>query len=262
MLELYHWEPNGSYLKPLIVLHEKGLRFESRYVDVLAFEQFKPGFPHASRETRLSLEGEGPLLVHDGRQITESMFMIEYLEDAFPEASLRPADAFSHVRILAWARFINEVLMPAANTLGCRKYLAPALQGRDVASLDPVLSRIPMKLLEDGWRAALTGSYSEEILEDSRRKVGLAVRRIEEALASSEWLVGTSYTLADIDAFSICNSLPALTSDLVNATASPRLFAWIKRIRMRAAVRAALGASRTGRPEQAFAPGPEHSRWG
>src|SRR5689334_436086 len=77
MLELYHWEPNGSALKALIALNEKALPFRSHYVEVPAV------FPVASRETQLNLEGEGPVLVHDGRQITESLFLMEYLEDAF-----------------------------------------------------------------------------------------------------------------------------------------------------------------------------------
>jgi glutathione S-transferase len=57
MLDLYHWEPNGCWLKPLVVLHEKGLEFRSRYVDVLSLEHHRPGFLHSSRETRLNLEG-------------------------------------------------------------------------------------------------------------------------------------------------------------------------------------------------------------
>lgn len=262
MLELYHWEPNGSALKALIALHEKGLPFHSRYVDVLTFEQYQPGFLGASRETQLNLEGEGPILIHDGRQITESLFMMEYLEDTFPEKPLRPADADRHARILAWARFINEVFMPGAGTLGCHVYLAPQFRGDDVTSFEAILARIPMRYLADAWRLALTDGYSSDLLEDSKRKVSLAVRRIEEALARDSWLVGPTYSLADIDAFAICNSLPKLTPDLVNGAATPRLLDWLTRIRLRPAVQAALGMSRTGKPEQAFAPGPEHSRWG
>jgi glutathione S-transferase len=262
MLELIHWEPNGSYLKPLIALNEKGLAFRSRYVDVLSFEQYQPGFLAASRETQLNLEGEGPILIHDGKQITESLFIIEYLEDVFPEKPLRPADALGQNEILGWARFINEVFMPGANTLGCHTYLAPRFKGRDPAAFAAMLARMPMKLLQDGWKLALTDEYSADLLEDSQRKVELAVRRIEDALAKSEWLVGDAYSLADIDAFAICNSLTVLTPGIVNEAATPRLVAWLKRIRTRPAVQAALGVSRTGKPEQAFAPGPEHSRWG
>jgi glutathione S-transferase len=262
MLELYHWEPNGSYLKPLIALHEKGLSFRSRYIEVLSFEQYQPGFLTATRETGLNLEGEGPVLVHDGRQITESLFMIEYLEDAFPEGSLRPADPISQTRILAWARFINEVFMPGVNTLGCHLYLAPQFKGRDVSTLEPLLARIPMTHLQEGWRLAFTDGYSDDLLQDSERKVKLSVQRIEDALAQSAWLVGSSYSLADIDAFAICNALTTLTPGIVNKSATPRTVDWLERIRARPAVRAALGASRTGKPERAFAPGPEHSRWG
>lgn len=262
MLDLYHWEPNGCWLKPLIVLHEKGLIFRGRYVDVLALEQHRPGFLHASRETRLNLEGEGPILFHEGHQITESLFIAEYLEDAFPTVPLRPEEPIGQARILAWARFINEVFMPAVNTLGCRAYLAPQLKGRNLAALEPLLAQIPMSYLQEGWRRALKDDYPDELIADSRRKVALGVRRIEDALGSAEWLVGSAYSLADIDAFSISNSLMLLTPDIVNPSATPRLVDWLTRIRARPAVRAALSKSRTGAPERVFAPGPEHSRWG
>jgi glutathione S-transferase len=262
MLELYHWEPNGAWLKPLIALHEKGLEFRGRYVDVPALEQYAPEFVTASRETQLNQEGEGPLLIHDGRQITESLFMIEYLEDAFPDRPLRSEEPMVQARILAWGRFINEVLMPAANTLGCHDYLVPSLQDHVTTQFESRLARIPMQFLQDGWRAAIANDYSAELLEDSRRKVALAARRLEDALSQSEWLVAPTYSLADIDAFAICNSLPVLAPEIVSIHATPRLTDWLERIRTRPAVSAALRMSRTGQPERAFAPGPEHSRWG
>ena len=49
MLELYHWEPNTYFLKPLIALHEKKAGFASRWFDATSFEQFGNGF---SRNTK------------------------------------------------------------------------------------------------------------------------------------------------------------------------------------------------------------------
>lgn len=263
MLELYHWEPNGSFLKPMIALKEKGLDFVSYYVDVPSLEQYMDSALKPDLETSLNQEGEGPILVHDGAQITESLFMIEYLEDAFPQAtSLRAADTHLQAQILIWARFINEVFMPGVVTLGCKKYLVPSLRKRNMANLTSLLEKISMDYLRDGWSTAIKDSYSEDVIEEARRKVAVGIARIESALANAKWLVGTSFSLADIDAFSMCNALPTLVPDIVNEKSSPRTLDWIHRIRDRPGVQAALQMSKTGKPEEAFAPGPEHARWG
>ena len=44
MLKLYHAEPLANSLKCLIPLKEKGLEFDSRYVDLHKFEQHEPWF--------------------------------------------------------------------------------------------------------------------------------------------------------------------------------------------------------------------------
>ena len=89
MLELYHWEPNGFYLKPLIALEEKGATFTSRWFDPTSFEQTVDGFP-SSVESRLTLEREGPLLVADGEVISSTFFMLEYIAESVPGPALMP----------------------------------------------------------------------------------------------------------------------------------------------------------------------------
>src|SRR6185437_7510933 len=39
MLTIYHWEPNANSGKPILAAYEKGVAFESRYVDLLGFDQ-------------------------------------------------------------------------------------------------------------------------------------------------------------------------------------------------------------------------------
>lgn len=258
MLELYHWAPNGPWLKPLIVLAEKNIACTLRPLDILAFEQYGPAVPAPSLETRLNPEGEGPLLVHDGRQLTESFFMSEYLDTVFPGPALRPSDPVAFNRMLAWARFINEVFMPAANTLGCKQYLAPALAGKKPPA--ERLDRIALSFVREGWKRAYDGNYPEELLAESRRKVGLALRRIEEALAEGPWILGQAYSLTDIDAFAICRSLPLLTPERV--ADHPRCVDWMARMEERPAVQKSLAVGNWKQPEAAFAPGPEHARWG
>ncbi len=258
MLELYHWAPNGPWLKPLIVLAEKEIACTLRPIDVLSFEQYGPALPVPALETRLNLEGEGPVLIHDGRQITESFFMCEYLDAAFAGPTLRPSHPVTFNRMLAWARFINEVFMPGANTLGCRQFLAPALAGRNPP--DEVLERIALSFVREGWMRAYRGDYPEALVAESRRKVGIAVNRIEATLGDGPWLLGKEYSLTDIDAYAICRSLPLLAPDLVEG--HPRWAAWMGRMQERPAVRKALAVGNWKQPETAFAPGPEHARWG
>jgi glutathione S-transferase len=258
MLELYHWAPNGPWLKPLIVLAEKEIACTLHAIDVLAFEQYSPALPPPALETALNMEGEGPLLVHDGRQLTESFFLSEYLDGAFPGPALRPADPVAFNRMLAWARFTNEVFMPGVNTLGCRQYLAPALAGTEPPP--GVLERIAHGFLREGWRRAYAGDYPEALVAESRRKMTLALDRIDRALTERPWLAGEAYSLADIDAFAIARSVPLLAPDLV--AGRDRLHDWLARVEARPAVRQALATGGWARPETAFAPGPEHARWG
>ena len=263
MITLYHWEPNVFSLKPLIALHEKGIDFESRYVDWTSFEQLGPGGPKLNLEAANNPEQEGPVLVHDGAVITESFFMLEYLEDTFPTVPLKLRTPHGDWQVQVWGRFNGERAAPAISTLGCHKYLVPILKEKRINSADQILDRMPTQERRTAWAEAIEDSYSEEVLADSRRRAGLLVERIEKALdGGKSWLVEDTYTLADIDTFSLANALPKLTPEACNRGASPNTMAWIERMRGRPSVNKALAMSQTGRPDEAFTPGPEHARWG
>ena len=253
MLELYHWEPRGSGLKTLVCLHEKGLDFASHYVDLLAFEQCRPAF------LALNPLGQVPVLVHDGKILTESQFINEYLDEVFPKIPLRPGSAEDLWRMRVWGKFAGEVLAPAASTLGCHAHLVPALNGRDLSA---ELEYIPLPERRLAWLMARENTFSEELLADSRRKAGVAIARLEQRLADHDWLVGKAFSLADIELFAWCNDLEALTTDLLNSACAPATVSWLHRMRARPGVATALAYKRSSAPAGAFVPGPEHSRWG
>ncbi|MEI9885865.1 MAG: glutathione S-transferase family protein [Rhizomicrobium sp.] len=259
MLDLYHWEPNTFALKVLITLHEKAIPFTGHYVDFLKFEQYALPFGR-STEVAHNPELDGPVLVSDGAAMTESFFISLFLDETAAEAPLRPAGAYGRWEVFAWARFLNEIVAPAVSTLGAKKYLVPALAARDRRDIEKALAEMPTEEQKSGWRSALEDSYPAELLEDCRRKAAIGVGKVEASLSKSDWLVGSAYSLADIDAFSLIDPLRDLAPELLNDAA--RTKSWLRRIGLRPAVKAALGASKTGRPRQAYTPGPEHSRWG
>lgn len=260
MLELYHWEPNSFYLKPLVALAEKGVVYTARYFDPTQFEQFSAAFP-LDVESRLHLEREGPVLVHDGTIISSSYFLLEYIAETFPGPALLPADPYDRYRARAWGQISALSLASAVSALGCARYLAPALRSRPPERVRSQIDAIEPLERRAAWAAVLDGG-TEAQLAAARNQLAGPVSRIEAALAASPWLAGAQYSIADIDVFAMLMGLPELAPGAVGASASPHIMSFLQRMRARPAVRAALALSRTGQPEQAYVPGSEPPRWG
>jgi GST-like protein len=261
MLELYTSEPNTFFLKPLIALGEKQATFTLHYFDAGRLEQFDPRLP-ASPESRLHLEREGPMLVHDGTIIVSTFFMLEYIAEALPGPALMPHAAFDAYRARAWGQFLGAQLGSIVPVLGCAKYLRPRLAQLDAAALAAQVAAIEPAERRAGWQALLDGSYGDNELAAQRNRLRTPVARVEKALGDGPWLAGPDFSIADIDAFAMLNVLPDLASDIVNPAATPRLLEYLGRIGARPSVRDALAISRSGRPAEHFVPGVEASRWG
>jgi GST-like protein len=260
MLELYHWEPNIFFLKPLVALAEKGEPYTAHYFDPTSFHQFGPDFP-ATDESNLQLEREGPVLVDDGTVIASSFFMLEYIAEAFSGPALMPSTPYGRYLVHAWGQTIALSVANAVAMLGCARHLAPVLRSRPSADLQARLASIEPLERRIAWTAVLDRSEADAA-DIARAQLVGPLRRIDAALGATLWLAGPEYSIADIDAFAMLAPLPELAPDLVNANATPYIAAFLTRMQGRPAVRAALALTRTGRPGQAFVPGPESARWG
>jgi glutathione S-transferase len=219
---------------------------------VLAGEQFAP------KALELNPFGQVPVLVHDGKVLTETGFILQYLDAVFPDAPLTPPSAEDRYWVAVWIKYVNEYMAPAAWKLGVGRGLAGRIAGE--AGLRQALTRAPLER-QQGWNKALDG-FDDVEREIARGLLPVRLERMEAALAHAPWLAGDTYSLADIAVFPTANALPGVAPDLVNAKATPRVMDWLERMRARPAVQAALAMARTAHPEQAFAPGPEGSRWG
>lgn len=254
-LDLYHWEPCANSGELLILLHEKGIEFRSHYVDLLQFEQLSPEF------LALNPRGQVPVLVHDGRVLTETTLILEYLEAVFPDPPLTPATAEDRYRMHVWTKFADEYFAPALCMIGWHERMATLMGQRDVAALCARARLLPPDR-QSVLNRALTGAFTDEQLKRARTSLQVVARRLEDTLSRSAWLAGDEYSLADIAIFPMAMSLECLSSAAVQETATPHLVSWLQRIRTRDGVRAALAMARTPDPTRVFAPGPELARWG
>lgn len=258
MIELYYWEPNGVFLKPLLALEEKGATYTSHWFDPTAFAQFAPSFP-ANTESALQLEREGPLLVVAGEVLSSTSFQLEFINEAVPGPNLFPVAAHDRYRVRAWAQYLGLGLGPVVSALGCARFLRPALAAREGAALRAQLAAIEPLERRNAWLAVLDGTVDEAAWQ---QRLGAPLARLEKALTGADWLAGPAYSLADIDAYALVAPLRTLAPEMVSATATPGIVGWLERIDARPAVRTALQLSRSGAPVTAWVPGTEPSRWG
>lgn len=107
MLELY-FAPGASSMAPHIALHEIGVPFEARPLS------FSSGKLREADFLALNLEGKVPVLVVDGRPLTEVAAILFFLAKRFPEAGLLPRDDFeAEVQAISWMSFIAATVHPA-----------------------------------------------------------------------------------------------------------------------------------------------------
>ena len=238
MLELYHYEPSANSAKPMICLKEKGLEFTSHYIDLHAFEQHEPSY------VKINPNGQVPALRHDGKIITESTVINEYLDDVFPEVPLRPADPYERAQMRIWSKFMDEYYCPALSLIGWHHMIQDIVKDLSEEEFEKYLARIPLEEQRTKWRLAATRSFPQEQLDDAVRRLRVSMQRHEERLQKHEWLAGPTYSLADVNTYSITAAMPHFFPDFFNEKDTPRSVEWLARMNKRPAVQAALAMGR------------------
>jgi glutathione S-transferase len=235
MLKLYHAEPAANSLKALLSFKEKGLEFESIYVDLHKFEQHEPWF------IAINPEGQVPVVDHDGIIITHTTVIGEYLEDAFPDAPpLRPADPVGKARMRYWQKFTDEHVMNYVSIHGWHRMVGVIARSVEAGEFEKLVERIPLYEQRVKWRTARSG-FSEADLANATRKIEVAVDKAEQQLRQTKWIAGDMYTLADINFFSMCGfAVQRMFPEMQVEKRAPRFVDWVARMHERPGVKAAL----------------------
>jgi glutathione S-transferase len=231
-LKYYHAEPLANSLKSMIPLFEKGLPFESVYVDLHKFEQ------HSDWFVAINPEGQVPVLDHDGVIITHTTVINEYLEDAFPDAPpLRPSDPEAKARMRYWNKFVDEHVTNHVSMHGWHRMVGVIARGIEGGEFETLMERIPLPDQRKKWSDARSG-FSEELLANATAKILYAVEKVEMQLGKARWLAGDMYTLADINFYCHCGMM--VERMFPDMAIGPRLKEWRDRMAARPKVAEAL----------------------
>jgi GST-like protein len=239
MLKLYHWEPNANSGKPMLALAEKGVEYESHYLDLLQFDQHQPEY------LRVNPDGTIPAMVHDGRVLTESTPIIEYIDETFDGPALRPADPVARWRMRWWMRFFDAYFAPSLSMIGWSIFIGPAVRQRDPQQLQAAIDRIPLESRRIAWRKAIFNEFTAKELEESKRRVWFATDVLERHLQQHEWIAGEMYSLGDINGFNLGYALPLSQPQHCNDARTPYIMRWLRRIYARPAVKQTWAMGRT-----------------
>lgn len=94
------WRSMAAY-RVRVALNIKGVAVEEVALDLNAGDQFAPDF------LAINPEGAVPALVEPGQPaITQSMAILEYLEERFPQPALLPADPAGRARVRSLAALV------------------------------------------------------------------------------------------------------------------------------------------------------------
>lgn len=120
-MKLHQYFRSSASFRVRIALALKGLPFEYHSVHLAKGEQLQEAF------TQLNSDALVPMLEIDGLRLTQSMAIIEYLEETHPTPALLPPDAAGRARVRALSQSIACEIHPL-NNLRILKYLSGPLK--------------------------------------------------------------------------------------------------------------------------------------
>jgi maleylacetoacetate isomerase/maleylpyruvate isomerase len=120
-MKLHNYFRSSASFRVRIALALKGLPYDYVSVHLARGEQLLEDF------TQINGDALVPLLEVDGLRLTQSLAIIEYLEDKHPEPALLPQDPAGRARVRALAQSIACEIHPL-NNLRVLKYLSNSLQ--------------------------------------------------------------------------------------------------------------------------------------
>ena len=230
-VSLYDNDISSCAQKVRVALEEKKLAYERRYLDLRAGDQRKPEY------RRINPKGVVPALDHDGAIVTESSIILEYLEDAFPEPSLRPEAPAGRAEMRRIVKILDDKLHAMVGVLSFalafrHEFLALPDKGKAMleATTDPMEKMARGGLLAQG--ADFAGVGQALTLCDQ------TLTEFETLLQDRDYLLG-DYSLADAAWTPYVHRLDIL--GLADLWAErPAVTAWWRRLRDRPSYAAAI----------------------
>lgn len=222
-LTLYHNDMSVCAQKVRLCLAEKELAYQDMHLNLRAGDQKRPEY------LQLNPNGYVPTLVHDDFVVYESTVVCEYIDDAFPDPPLKPADARGRARMRGLTKFIDAAIFPATGTVS----MSIAFHHQYRPEIYDMMEKA-----RPGWLAnlrQLQKGAENPAFPPAIKRLDKMLADMEKALADigGPWLVGEAYSLADVGYAPYVTRLDHLRFLAGMIEKRPRVAAWYDRMRAR-----------------------------
>jgi maleylacetoacetate isomerase len=124
-VKLYTYFRSSAAFRVRIALNLKGLAYQPLFVHLAKGEHRQPQYAAVNPQALLPT-----LVLDDGARLTQSLAIIEYLEEKHPQPALLPKDALGRARVRSLASLIASEIHPL-NNLRTLQHLRRALGQTD-----------------------------------------------------------------------------------------------------------------------------------
>jgi glutathione S-transferase len=239
VIALYEFPVSPFCEKVRRILHVKGIPYRTEKVPLMATRGWY---------RRINPASKVPVIVHEGRVVSDSTTIAHYLERAFPTPALLPKDpaarALCHV-LEDWADeslYFYQKRLKFALEEDARTW-TPRFSAFDSRAGRALLSLVLVRYQERQLHAQGVGRKSQgAVIEDVTRHVAA----VDAMAQRSAWLVGDDLSLADIAIVSQLSGIRATSRGAAIVAEFPHVVAWMNRVdEATAAPRQASAARRT-----------------
>jgi len=189
-LHLYHGDISNCSMRVRMVLSEKGLDWTSHHLDLKKKENISDDY------FGINPKGLVPTLIDNGVVHVESNEIIDYIDETYPEPSLRLAD--NNEQMLDWLQLATSLHVPAVKPYVYATMIQKKVQKTAEEEKKYQQLQTNKELKDFHSKHAGGNAFGDKDITRSLEILEQSFTKLENTLEGRIWIMGEQFTLADI----------------------------------------------------------------
>jgi len=228
VLSLYEYPNSVCCQKVNLALFEKELVWEAIFLNLAANEHF------GAEYLKLNPKAVVPTLMHDGVPIIESTLICEYIEETSSGKSLMPGTPFERTQMRRWTKIVDEGLHDGVADISFSAMFRDRMKRMPEDRRQVRFRNIGDPRRTDRTKTVFEKGVQSPFVRHAVYAFEAAFKCMEYELGKgTDWLVGETYSLADLGLTPYVARLEYLDILDVWTGNRPRVGEWWARIKSR-----------------------------